>query len=43
MIFVKNTVDCLRLYEMFLYPLEQSKPWNTQGLSGVYGFFEKIL
>lgn len=34
--------DCLRLYEMFLGPLEQSKPWNTQGLSGVYGFLKKL-
>ncbi len=34
--------DCLRLYEMFLGPLEQSKPWNTQGLSGGYGFLKKF-
>lgn len=34
--------DCLRLYEMFLGPLEQSKPWNTQGLSGVYSFLKKF-
>ncbi|KUY19437.1 leucine--tRNA ligase [Elizabethkingia miricola] len=34
--------DCLRLYEMFLGPLEQSKPWNTQGLSGVYGFLKRL-
>ena len=34
--------DCLRLYEMFLGQLEQSKPWNTQGLSGVYGFLKKF-
>lgn len=34
--------DCLRLYEMFLGPLEQSKPWNTQGVSGVYGFLKKF-
>ena len=34
--------DCLRLYEMFLGPLEQSKPWNTQGLSGVYGFLKRF-
>jgi leucyl-tRNA synthetase len=27
---------------MFLGPLEQSKPWNTQGLSGVYGFLKKF-
>ena len=34
--------DCLRLYEMFLGPLEQSKLWNPQGLSGVYGFLKKL-
>ena len=34
--------DSLRLYEMFLGPLEQSKPWNTQGLSGVYSFLKKL-
>lgn len=34
--------DCLRLYEMFLGPLEQPKPWNTQGLTGVYGFLKKL-
>lgn len=34
--------DALRLYEMFLGPLEQSKPWNTQGLSGVSGFIRKL-
>jgi len=34
--------DCLRMYEMFLGPLEQSKPWNTQGLSGVYGFLKRF-
>lgn len=34
--------DSLRLYEMFLGPLEQSKPWNTQGLSGVYSFLKKF-
>ena len=34
--------DALRLYEMFLGPLEQSKPWNTQGLSGVYSFLNKL-
>lgn len=33
--------DSLRMYEMFLGPLEQSKPWNTAGLSGVYGFLKK--
>ena len=34
--------DALRMYEMFLGPLEQSKPWNTAGLSGVYGFLKKF-
>lgn len=34
--------DALRLYEMFLGPIEQSKPWNTQGLSGVSGFIRKL-
>jgi leucyl-tRNA synthetase len=35
MLFAQNTVDTLRLYEMFLGPLEQAKPWNTAGISGV--------
>ena len=34
--------DCLRLYEMFLGPVEQSKPWNTKGLSGVFNFLKKF-
>ncbi len=34
--------DSLRLYEMFLGPIEQAKPWNTQGLSGVFGFLKKF-
>ena len=34
--------DTLRLYEMFLGPLEQAKPWNTQGLSGVSNFMRKL-
>jgi leucyl-tRNA synthetase len=34
--------DTLRLYEMFLGPLEQSKPWNTNGIEGVYRFFKKL-
>ena len=44
MIFVMNTVRIpLRLYEMFLGPLEQAKPWNTAGITGVYWFLEKIM
>jgi leucyl-tRNA synthetase len=34
--------DCLRLYEMFLGPLELSKPWNTNGISGVSNFIRKL-
>ena len=34
--------DTLRLYEMFLGPLEQSKPWNTAGITGVFGFLKKL-
>src|SRR5690606_34324840 len=34
--------DSLRLYEMFLGPLEQYKPWNTAGITGVHGFLKKL-
>ncbi|SHE67573.1 leucyl-tRNA synthetase [Arenibacter palladensis] len=34
--------DSLRLYEMFLGPLEQSKPWNTAGITGVHSFLKKM-
>lgn len=34
--------DTLRLYEMFLGPLEQAKPWNTAGISGVFGFLKRL-
>lgn len=34
--------DTLRMYEMFLGPIEQAKPWNTNGLSGVFGFLKKL-
>ena len=34
--------DTLRLYEMFLGPLEQSKPWNTKGIDGVNRFLKKF-
>ena len=39
---VEYGADTLRLYEMFLGPLEQSKPWNTAGISGVFGFLKKL-
>lgn len=38
----KFGADTLRLYEMFLGPLEQSKPWNTNGITGVFGFLKKL-
>jgi leucyl-tRNA synthetase len=34
--------DTLRMYEMFLGPLEQSKPWNTNGIDGVYKFLRRF-
>ncbi|MCF2504440.1 leucine--tRNA ligase [Dyadobacter sp. CY107] len=34
--------DTLRLYEMFLGPLEQAKPWNTNGIDGTYRFIRKL-
>jgi len=35
--------DTLRLYEMFLGPLEQHKPWDTNGISGVHNFLKKLF
>ncbi len=37
----KYGADTLRMYEMFLGPLEQSKPWDTQGIEGVFRFLKK--
>ena len=34
--------DTLRMYEMFLGPLEQAKPWNTAGITGVNSFLKKL-
>ena len=34
--------DTLRLYEMFLGPIEQHKPWNTNGITGVHGFLKRF-
>ena len=34
--------DCLRMYELFLGPLEDAKPWNTKGIDGVYRFLRKF-
>ena len=38
----KYGADTLRMYEMFLGPLEQSKPWNTNGIDGVYKFLKRF-
>lgn len=38
----KFGADTLRMYEMFLGPLEQSKPWDTQGINGVHSFLRKV-
>lgn len=38
----KYGADTLRMYEMFLGPIEQSKPWNTNGIEGVYKFLKKF-
>jgi len=38
----KYGADTLRMYEMFLGPLEQFKPWNTNGISGVNNFLRKL-
>ena len=38
----KYGADTLRIYEMFLGPLEQSKPWDTNGIDGVHRFLRKV-
>ena len=38
----KYGADTLRMYEMFLGPIQQSKPWNTNGIEGVYKFLKKF-
>lgn len=38
----KYGADTLRMYEMFLGPVEQSKPWDTKGIDGVYRFLRKL-
>jgi len=42
MIVEKYGADVLRLYEMFLGPLEQAKPWNTNGIDGTFRFIRKF-
>ncbi|MDB5283472.1 MAG: leucine--tRNA ligase, partial [Bacteroidota bacterium] len=38
----KHGADCFRMYEMFLGPIEQSKPWDDKGISGVSNFLRKF-
>ena len=38
----KYGADTLRLYEMFLGPIEQAKPWNTAGITGTFSFLKKF-
>jgi leucyl-tRNA synthetase len=38
----KFGADTLRMYEMFLGPVEQSKPWDTKGINGVHNFLRKL-
>ncbi|MCC6815575.1 MAG: leucine--tRNA ligase [Saprospiraceae bacterium] len=40
-VIVEYGADVFRMYEMFLGPLEDSKPWDTNGITGVYGFLKK--
>lgn len=42
MIVEKYGADTLRLYEMFLGPVEQSKPWDTNGIDGCHRFLKKL-
>ena len=42
MIVEKYGADTLRMYEMFLGPVEQSKPWDTNGIDGVHRFLKKL-
>ena len=42
MIVEKYGADTLRMYEMFLGPVEQSKPWDTNGIDGVHRFIKKL-
>ena len=38
----KYGADTLRMYEMFLGPIDQDKPWNTEGITGVHNFLNKL-
>ena len=39
---IHMVLTLLRMYEMFLGPIEQDKPWNTAGISGVHNFLKKF-
>ncbi len=39
---VKYGADTFRMYEMFLGPVEMSKPWDTKGIEGVHRFLKKL-
>jgi leucyl-tRNA synthetase len=41
-VIAKYGADCFRMYEMFLGPIEQSKPWDTMGIEGVHKFLKKL-
>ena len=41
-VIAQYSTDTFRMYEMFLGPLEQSKPWNTNGIDGVFRFLRKF-
>jgi leucyl-tRNA synthetase len=41
-VIIKYGADCFRMYEMFLGPIEQSKPWNTTGIEGVSKFLKRF-
>ncbi len=42
MLVEKYGADTFRMYEMFLGPVEQSKPWDTKGIEGVHRFLKKL-
>lgn len=41
-VIAKYGADCFRMFEMFLGPLEQSKPWDDKGINGVFNFLKKF-
>ena len=41
-LFQRYGADTFRMYEMFLGPVEQSKPWDTKGIEGVHRFLKKF-